>query len=182
MPVDQPVKFLLRSKDVLHNFAVAQFRVKMDLVPGLVTYMWLTPTREGTYDILCEELCGIGHFAMRGQVVVESAEDFNAWRDELMTFAESRAMQPPDPVAGKALYATCVSCHGADGSGNPDLNAPRITGLGEWYVARQLELQAWDSRLQRKRQVRSDDGADDVRPAGSNGHSQCGRLCRGSSP
>jgi cytochrome c oxidase subunit 2 len=66
LPVDKPVKMLLRSKDVLHNFSVAQIRVKMDLVPGLVTHMWFTPTRAGTYDLLCEELCGIAHFAMRG--------------------------------------------------------------------------------------------------------------------
>ena len=63
--VDQPVKMLLRSKDVLHNFAVPQFRVKMDLVPGMVTYAWLTPTATGTFEILCEELCGIAHHAMR---------------------------------------------------------------------------------------------------------------------
>src|SRR5690606_22161538 len=57
MPVDQPIHALLRSTDVLHNFAVPQFRVKMDLVPGLVTYQWFTPTVPGTYEILCEELC-----------------------------------------------------------------------------------------------------------------------------
>ena len=70
LPIDQPVKVLLRSKDVLHNFTVAEFRVKMDLVPGMVTYMWLTPTRTGAFDVLCEELCGVGHFAMRGRVVL----------------------------------------------------------------------------------------------------------------
>ena len=47
LPVDKPVKFLLRSKDVLHNFTVAQFRVKMDLVPGMNTFLWLTPTGKG---------------------------------------------------------------------------------------------------------------------------------------
>jgi len=139
IPVDKPVKFLLRSKDVLHNFAVAQFRVKMDLVPGLVSYMWLTPTKEGRYDVLCEELCGIGHFAMRGRVVVDSQQDFDEWRSGLTTFAETQAMPEPDPVAGKRLYATCASCHGADGSGNQQLNAPRITGLDRWYVTQQLE-------------------------------------------
>ena len=66
LPLGQPVKVNLRSKDVLHNFTVTQFRVKMDLVPGLVSYLWLTPTRTGEFEVLCEELCGIGHFAMRG--------------------------------------------------------------------------------------------------------------------
>ena len=79
LPVNQPVTALLRSADVLHNFTVAQFRVKMDLVPGLVSYQWFEPTRTGTFDVLCEELCGIGHFAMRGKVVVEEQADFDAW-------------------------------------------------------------------------------------------------------
>jgi cytochrome c oxidase subunit 2 len=55
LPIDRPVKILLRSKDVLHDYAVAQFRVKMDMVPGAVTYLWLTPTVNGTYDILCRK-------------------------------------------------------------------------------------------------------------------------------
>ncbi|HEY7672984.1 MAG TPA: cytochrome c oxidase subunit II, partial [Gammaproteobacteria bacterium] len=72
LPQGSPVEALLRSTDVLHNFAVPQFRVKMDLVPGMVTYQWFTPTVPGTYEVLCEELCGVGHFAMRGKVVVEA--------------------------------------------------------------------------------------------------------------
>jgi heme/copper-type cytochrome/quinol oxidase subunit 2 len=70
LPLGKPIKVLLRSKDVLHNFTVTQFRVKMDLVTGMITHLWLTPTVPGEYEILCEELCGIGHFAMRGRVVV----------------------------------------------------------------------------------------------------------------
>ena len=94
IPVDKPVKVLLRSKDVLHDFAVAQFRVKMDLVPGLVSYLWFTPTKTGTYEILCEELCGLAHFTMRGRVVVDDQQDFENWRDNQMTFAESQAIGP----------------------------------------------------------------------------------------
>ena len=56
LPLGKPVKALLRSIDVLHNFAVPQFRAKMDLVPGLVTYIWFTPTRTGKFDILCERI------------------------------------------------------------------------------------------------------------------------------
>eukprot|EP01026_Neomeris_dumetosa_P077747 TRINITY_DN8396_c0_g1_i8.p1 TRINITY_DN8396_c0_g1~~TRINITY_DN8396_c0_g1_i8.p1 ORF type:complete len:288 (-),score=21.24 TRINITY_DN8396_c0_g1_i8:189-1052(-) len=77
LPINRPVKALLRSKDVLHNFAVPQFRVKMDMVPGLVSYVWFEPTREGRFDVLCMELCGIAHHAMRGKVVVETEEQFN---------------------------------------------------------------------------------------------------------
>src|SRR3546814_11446080 len=88
MAVGQPVKMVLRSKDVLHDFYVPQFRAKMDLVPGIVTYFWMTPTKEGTYDILCAELCGVGHHNMRGTVVVESREAFDTWLSEQMTFGQ----------------------------------------------------------------------------------------------
>jgi cytochrome c oxidase subunit 2 len=60
----------------------------MDLVPGIVTYFWVTPTRTGTFEILCAELCGVGHHAMRGTVVVESEADFNRWMGEQMTFGQ----------------------------------------------------------------------------------------------
>jgi cytochrome c oxidase subunit 2 len=76
LPIDQTVNTLLRSKDVLHDFAVPQFRVKMDLVPGTVTYVWFAPTVLGTYEILCEELCGLAHHTMRGAIVVEERSDF----------------------------------------------------------------------------------------------------------
>ena len=84
----QPVRMNLRSVDVLHDFYVPQFRAKMDLVPGMVTYFWLTPTRTGTFEILCAELCGIGHSDMRGYVVVDEEEDYRAWLAEQPTFAE----------------------------------------------------------------------------------------------
>jgi cytochrome c oxidase subunit 2 len=138
LPVDQPVKALLRSKDVLHNFQVAQFRTKMDLVPGQMSYLWLTPTRTGKFEILCAELCGIGHFAMRGMVEVVEPEAFEAWLAEQPTYAEVVSRPPPDPEAGKALYAACTTCHGAAGQGNKGLGAPKIAGLSPWYLQRQL--------------------------------------------
>ena len=91
LPLDQPVKVLLRSIDVLHDFYVPQFRAKMDLVPGQVTYFWFTPTRTGTFDILCFELCGVGHHTMRGKVVVEEESAFKAWLETQPTFAQSMA-------------------------------------------------------------------------------------------
>ncbi len=91
IPLNQPVKILLRSIDVLHDFYVPEFRAKMDMVPGAVTYFWLKPIRTGTFDILCFELCGIGHHAMRGNVVVEEESAFRKWLQELPTFAQSMA-------------------------------------------------------------------------------------------
>ncbi len=91
LPLDRPVKVLLRSIDVLHDFYVPQFRAKMDMVPGTVTYFWFTPVRTGTFDVLCFELCGLGHHDMRGTVVVEAERDFEAWLAEQSTFAQSVA-------------------------------------------------------------------------------------------
>ena len=140
LPLGKPVKVLLRSKDVLHNFSVAQIRVKMDLVPGLVTYVWFTPTRTGTFDLLCEELCGVGHYAMRGRIVVEEPATHQAWLDRQTTFAQTSDRLPGNAVAGKALYAACAACHGANGEGNLALNAPKLSGQGAWYLARQVRL------------------------------------------
>lgn len=138
LPIDRPVKLLLRSKDVLHDYAVAQFRVKMDLVPGSITYMWLTPTVTGTYDILCEELCGLGHHVMRGKVVVEDAAAYDAWLATQPTFAQTQQQVAGDPAQGQAMYAVCAACHGQNGEGNVTLNAPRLAGQEDWYMRRQI--------------------------------------------
>jgi len=138
LPVNQPVKALLRSNDVLHNYTVAQFRVKMDLMPGLTSYLWFDPTEVGTYDILCEELCGIGHFVMRGSVTVDTQEDFDAWLAEQPTFAETQSLAAPNLAAGQAQYAACAACHGQNGEGNQALNAPKLAGQQAWYIERQL--------------------------------------------
>jgi cytochrome c oxidase subunit 2 len=111
----------------------------MDLVPGLVSYIWFTPTRTGKYDLLCEELCGIAHFAMRGSVVVEEEAAFNAWLSSYPTFAQSSARAAGDAAAGKPLYAVCGSCHGLQAEGNPALHAPKLSGQGDWYLKRQLK-------------------------------------------
>ncbi len=139
LPVDRPVKINLRSKDVLHNFTVTQFRVKMDVVPGLVTYIWLTPTKTGEYEVLCEELCGIGHFAMRGWVVVDEQDDYDAWYARQPTYAQFAAREPGNAQAGQAQYAICSACHGPQGHGNRVLNAPKIAGQETWYLRRQLK-------------------------------------------
>jgi cytochrome c oxidase subunit 2 len=139
LPIDQPARAWLRSKDVLHNFAVPQFRVKMDLVPGIVSFLWFTPTKIGTYEILCEELCGVGHHTMRGKVVVDTEADFETWLASYPTYAEVLAKPAPDPVAGAANYALCATCHGAQGEGNIDQHGPKLSGQETWYLKRQIE-------------------------------------------
>jgi len=117
IPLHQPVKMLLRSIDVLHDFYVPEFRAKMDMVPGVITYFWFTPIRTGTFDILCFELCGVGHYAMRGQVVVQEESDFKAWLNEQETFEKSMAR------VGKGLKNSTklvMSESEADLSSDPD--------------------------------------------------------------
>jgi len=82
LPVGKPTLVRLKSKDVIHSFFVPEFRVKQDAVPGLTTQVWLTPTRAGQYEIHCAELCGLGHYRMRGFVTTESMEAFQAWLKE----------------------------------------------------------------------------------------------------
>ena len=84
--LDRPVKFELRAIDVLHNFYVPQFRGKMDMVPGMITYYWITPTRIGDFEILCAEYCGTGHYAMRGLVIVDKEKEYNKWEAKQITF------------------------------------------------------------------------------------------------
>jgi cytochrome c oxidase subunit 2 len=139
LPIGKPIKVLLRSKDVLHNFTVTQFRVKMDVVPGMITYLWLTPTVIGEYELMCEELCGLAHFAMRGRVVVDSQEAYDSWLAAQSTFSETQAIVAADSAAGAAQYAVCMACHGPAGEGNQALNAPRIAGQQAWYLQRQLQ-------------------------------------------
>lgn len=134
LPLNHPVKVLLRSKDVLHDFYVPPFRARMNMVPGMVTSFWFTPTKAGTYEILCAQLCGVGHYNMRGKVVVEDQAAFDAWLRRQPTFALTM-MKPPAPPAaaagagapagadtlveqGRALAQGkgCVGCHSIDGT------------------------------------------------------------------
>ncbi|MVO14927.1 cytochrome c oxidase subunit II [Parasedimentitalea huanghaiensis] len=96
LPKGQPVKMLLRSIDVLHNYYVPEFRAKMDMVPGMVTFYWFTPTRIGEFEVLCAEFCGTAHGFMRGDVYVVSPEDYQEWLTEQDTFADYAAATEPE--------------------------------------------------------------------------------------
>jgi len=90
---NKPVKILLRSVDVLHNWYVPQFRAKMDAVPGVVTYYWFEPTKIGEYEVLCAEYCGVGHYGMRGRVFVKGEQDYENWIQDQETFSDLIAKQ-----------------------------------------------------------------------------------------
>jgi cytochrome c oxidase subunit 2 len=79
VPVNRPVIVQLTAKDVIHSFGIPAMRVKQDAIPGMMIPVWLTPSREGVYEIACSQLCGLGHYRMRGVVRVVSADEFSRW-------------------------------------------------------------------------------------------------------
>lgn len=79
VPVGQVVQVVLKSKDVIHSFFLPNFRLKQDAVPGHEIKVWFEATKTGTYEIACAELCGFGHYNMRGILTVHSPEGYQAW-------------------------------------------------------------------------------------------------------
>ncbi|WP_367847297.1 c-type cytochrome [Rhodoferax sp. WC2427] len=130
LPLNQPVKVLLRSHDVLHDYFVPPFRARMNIVPGQVSSFWFTPTVTGRFEAMCAQLCGVGHPNMRGYVVVEDEAAFQAWLKAqpsfAMAMASARQASAATPAAagnnrvaqGQALAQSkgCVACHTVDGS------------------------------------------------------------------
>ncbi len=79
LPINRPVLIHLSSKDVIHSFGLFEMRVKQDVIPGMSIPVWFIPNREGQYEITCSQLCGLGHFRMRGFVTIQSDADYRAW-------------------------------------------------------------------------------------------------------
>jgi cytochrome c oxidase subunit 2 len=79
VPVNRPIRLLLRSKDVTHSFHVPQLRVKQDSVPGMTMPAHFTATRTGEFEIACVELCGMQHYKMRGRLIVMEQPQYEAW-------------------------------------------------------------------------------------------------------
>jgi cytochrome c oxidase subunit II len=82
LPIDRPVLLHLSSKDVIHSFGLIEMRVKQDIVPGMQMPVWFIPSRAGEYEISCSQLCGLGHFRMRGFVTVQTQADYDKWFSE----------------------------------------------------------------------------------------------------
>ena len=82
VPVDKVVRIELASRDVIHSFFVPDIQSRRDVVPGRNTNLWFEATTPGHYEIACSELCGFGHYSMRGEIIVHTAEDYAKWRAE----------------------------------------------------------------------------------------------------
>jgi len=144
LPLGKAVKVLLRSNDVLHDFYVPPFRARMNIVPGTVTSFWFTPTQTGRFEVLCAQLCGVGHYNMRGFVVVEPPAAFHDWLAARQTFAvamkaaESGGVNSSDPLVarGRALAQAkgCVACHSIDGNAGVGPSWKGLFGKTEHYA------------------------------------------------
>ena len=82
LPVNRPAIIYLSSKDVIHSFSLPVMRVKQDVIPGMVIPTWFTPIKTGSSEIACAQLCGLGHFRMKGYLTVHSQDEFTAWLEE----------------------------------------------------------------------------------------------------
>jgi len=142
LPVDRSVRFTVQTKDVLHDFWVPAFRWKIDAVPGIDTHYRVTPIRRGTYDVVCAELCGLGHATMRQSAHVVTGSQFSAWLRRQASRGGGANPSAPGTQAGgqtaggnapapngKALFAAngCGGCHrladaGTQGGTGPDLD------------------------------------------------------------
>jgi cytochrome c oxidase subunit 2 len=80
IPINTKVHAILESEDVIHSFYLPQFRLKQDAVPGMRIPIWFDATKTGNWEIVCAELCGLGHYRMKGAVTVHTAEEFNTWQ------------------------------------------------------------------------------------------------------
>lgn len=100
IPVDTDVMVNLKSMDVLHSFFLPNLRIKQDAVPGHVIPMWFRAKDTGTFDLVCAELCGWGHYKMKGRLTVQSKADFDDWLRR--TYQEQEAVDEPAASPGEA--------------------------------------------------------------------------------
>jgi cytochrome c oxidase subunit II len=139
LPVDRPIEFKIQTKDVIHSFWVPQFRLKSDAVPGLTTTIRLTPDKPGRYEVVCAELCGIGHSTMRQFVRVLPASEFDSWVQKRKQAAGGgggggQAAAP----SGEELFSSagCAGCHTLKAAGATAKVGPDLGKLGDAANAR----------------------------------------------
>ena len=145
LPVDRPVEFRVDSNDVIHSFWVPQFRLKTDAVPGLTTTLRLTPDKEGRYEVVCAELCGLGHSTMRQFVRVVPTSEFEDWiarqREAAGGGGGGGGGEPAEDqgaegeqaagAAGEQIFtsAGCAGCHTLAAAGSTATIGPDLSQL-----------------------------------------------------
>jgi cytochrome c oxidase subunit 2 len=119
VPIGTPIKLIVSSQDVIHSFFVPAFRLHFDVLPGRFRTTWFEATEVGTFDLLCSQYCGTQHSKMRGQIVVETPDDYQKWLESI----------PEGSIGsdGEKLFRqlSCNSCH----TGDQSARGPMLQGL-----------------------------------------------------
>ncbi len=120
VPVNRPIRLMMTSEDVIHDFSVPAFRIKHDVLPGRYEAMWFRADQPGTYNLFCTQLCGTDHAAMVGQVVVMQGPEYQQW-------LQRNGTSDTLVASGQALFIRygCDGCHGGRGT----VRAPSLAGL-----------------------------------------------------
>jgi cytochrome c oxidase subunit II len=120
VPINRPVRLVMASEDVIHDFFVPAFRIKYDVVPGCYEDLWFTATEVGRFHFFCSQLCGTGHADMRGWVLAMEPADYQKW-------LEAQPSSNSLTAQGKALFRQygCSGCHEPGST----VRAPRLDGL-----------------------------------------------------
>ncbi|HEX2504432.1 MAG TPA: cytochrome c oxidase subunit II [Miltoncostaeaceae bacterium] len=119
VPVGRQVELEMRSQDVIHDFYVKEFRVKLDIVPGITTRLVFNPDRPGTYQVVCAELCGVGHGLMRARVIVMEPADYEAWLAQARAQVARQPQPGQAPAGGAAAPATTAPAQGTTAPAQP---------------------------------------------------------------
>ena len=120
IPTGRPVKLIMTSQDVIHDFFVPAFRVKNDVLPGRYTTLWFEATKPGAYRLFCSQYCGTQHSGMIGHIIALEPAEFQTW-------LSGGAVAVSMATAGENLFRKlgCISCHAANDSGR----GPSLAGL-----------------------------------------------------
>jgi cytochrome c oxidase subunit 2 len=137
LEVGEPVLLVLTAKDVIHSFWVPEFRMKQDAVPGIETQIPITPTKIGEYDVICTELCGLGHATMRARAIVLSHADYEAWvaaekgGGQTDTGGQTGTGGGGAEANGAAIFesAGCAGCHTLSAAGSTAEVGPNLDSV-----------------------------------------------------
>lgn len=153
LPENVSVKFKVKSLDVIHDFWVPEFRMKIDAVPGITTSYRVTPSKQGSWSVVCAELCGVGHALMRQKVTVVSQERFDAWLARKQAGgkaaagggAAGEAGGGDEAAIGKTLFAegngeatACGACHTLSDAGTSGAAGPNLDEVLQGWTPAQL--------------------------------------------
>jgi cytochrome c oxidase subunit 2 len=127
VPLNVPVHLRMRADDVIHSFWVPEFRQKQDLLPNKVTSIVITPTKVGKYEVLCTELCGLGHSVMRAAAIVHRPDEFDQWKRE----AAEQTGGGGDAGAAVFTQNGCASCHTLEAANATGTTGPNLDELPE---------------------------------------------------